>query len=124
MCIQDANANRIKKGINISIVDGALEAIEKKLLPENIEHYKFEVIVDLAANIFDCNGLLFTNQLNESVKNALSELLPEDVELVDRNFNAYLVGNKRQFASSLIQLILRNGNVEQEISLHAVFRRA
>ncbi|EJE4724558.1 hypothetical protein ASL83_003326 [Vibrio parahaemolyticus] len=123
MCIQAPRANQVKKGIHISIIDGAQEAIKKKLLPEDIEHYKFEAIVKSASNMFDCNGLLFTNKLNESVKIALSELLPEETELIDLNFNAQLVGNKRQFASSLIQFNLRNGNVEQEISLHAVFRK-
>ncbi len=113
----------IKKGINISIVEGKTEAIEKNLLPNNFDDLNFEVVIESSKDMFDCGSLLFANRLNESLKQAICNVLPTATKLKDFGAVGTLVGNKKQFSSCLVQYHLQNEFVEQEISLHAIFRK-
>ncbi|MEZ8733656.1 hypothetical protein [Vibrio sp. 10N.239.312.D08] len=113
----------VKQAININIVEGAQEAISKNLLPANVCELEFSTIVEPDEDMFCSNGLNFANTLDSSLIKVIEHITVDGVKIIGDSFVSQVVGNRRQFFSGLMNYNLKKGEVEQEISLHAVFRK-
>lgn len=113
----------VKQAISIQIVDGAQEAISKNLLPANVNELEFASIVEPDEDMFCSNGFNFASSLDSSLIKAIEHITDDGVKITGDAFVSQVVGNRRQFFSGLMNYNLKNGEVEQEISLHAVFRK-
>lgn len=119
----NAEIDYVKQTISIQIVEGAQEAINKNLLPANVNDLEFASIVEPDEDMFCSNGFNFANSLDSSLIKAIEHITDDGVKITGDAFVSQVVGNRRQFFSGFMNYSLKNGEVEQEISLHAVFRK-